>query len=157
MLEIVSQFSQKHILKLLIKAHNLSINFDIINLLFRLFHNFLGSKIGLFAPSASPEQTFDIFLKIFQIDRIFILFSFHRIQAVIAVSELHDLFPVAGPNGIVVHHTDIFDKFDQSSLHVPRVCSLDCGIDDALSAAHGVEEKFSGCESGIEAVLYEAS
>lgn len=157
MLEIVSQFSQKNILKLFIKAHNLSINFDTINLLFRLFHDFLRSEIGLFAATASPEQAFDIFFKALQIDRIFILFSFHRIQAVIAVSELHDLFPVAGPDGIVVHDGDILDKFDQSSLHVPRICSFDSGIDDPLSAAHGVEEKLCGCESGIEAVLYEAS
>ena len=44
----------------------------------------------------------------------------------------------------------------QPPLHVARLGGLDGGVDQALAAAHGVEEELRGREARVEAVGHEA-
>lgn len=92
-----------------------------------------------------------------QINRKFVLFSSHWIKTIITISELNDFLSIASSNCKIIHNSNVFDKFYQSSLHVACISSLDCCINDTLSATHCMEEKFCGSQSWKETIFYKPS
>lgn len=86
-----------------------------------------------------------------------VLFSSHRVQSIISISELNYLFSIAGPNRVIIHHADVLDQFYESSLHIASVSGFYRSIDNTLSAAHCVEKELCCGQSREEAVFNETS
>ena len=118
--------------------------------------NLLWSKVFLFG-HIKADDIFDIAFKMFQVDWKFIFLSPHWVKAIITVPELNDLFSVACSYCIIIHNCNILNQLNQSSLHVPSVCSFDSSINDTLTASHCVEKEFGSCKAGVETVFDEAS
>ena len=118
--------------------------------------NLLWGEVFLFC-HIEANYIFDIAFKMFEVDRKFIFLSPHGVKSIITVPELNDLFSVACSDCVIIHNCNILNQLDQSSLHVPSVCSFDSSIDDTLTTSHCVEKELSGCETGVKTVLDKAS
>ena len=77
------------------------------------------------------------------------------VEAVLAVGELDDGL-VAVADGVVVVDVEVLEGLHEAALHVACLCCLDRRVDEALAAAHGVEEELVGREAVVEAVLDKA-
>ena len=78
-----------------------------------------------------------------------------RIQPIVAKLELYKV-ALGRAHRAVVLHRQVLQHLHQSPLHVARLCGLHSGIDEALTATHGVEEKLRRGQAREEGVGDEA-
>jgi hypothetical protein len=77
--------------------------------------------------------------RVAQVDELLALDG-HAVHAVLAVEELYDRAHAVA-HGVVIVDGEVFERLDEAALDVARVRSLDGGVDEALAAAHRVEEE----------------
>lgn len=75
-------------------------------------------------------------------------------HTVLTVQELDYLTLACAHSTIVVYH-DIFESFNESSLNIASLCSLDSSIDQSFATSHSVEEEFLRSEPDEIAVFDE--
>eukprot|EP00958_Prasinococcus_capsulatus_P026051 scaffold4543_cov350-Prasinococcus_capsulatus_cf.AAC.1 len=85
-----------------------------------------------------------------------LLLDAHRVHAVLPVQELHDV-PVAVAHRAVVLHHHVLHRLHQPALDVARLTRLHRRVDQALAAAHGVEEELLRGQPPQVRVLHEAA
>eukprot|EP00047_Mylnosiga_fluctuans_P009121 m.10081 g.10081 ORF g.10081 m.10081 type:complete len:806 (-) comp2487_c0_seq1:1984-4401(-) len=97
----------------------------------------------------------DVSKGVIPLDRCAVALHLDGVQAVITVAELNDSANGGADRQIVVCR-EVLEGLHQTTLHVARLGGLDGRVDEALAAAHGVEEELRRRQPRVEAVANEA-
>lgn len=91
----------------------------------------------------------------FEIDRFVAALHIHGFQAILAVLELHDLLPRIADCTVLLDH-QVFQRFDQTALHLTSIRCFDGRVDQTHSTRHRVEKKLETGQAREKRVLDEA-